>query len=83
MNKDEHMKRAEKFNKENCAYVHAEVRNGVTELGVAGDVKAIVYACYRTLQRCNEISGLPLSFMLETMEDMYNEEEAGNNAGNR
>lgn len=82
MNKNEHMKRAEEFNKVNCAYVHAEVRNGVTQIGVGGDVKAVVYACYRTLQRCEEISGIPFSVMLGTIEDMYNEEEK-DNAGNR
>ena len=82
MNKDEHMKRAEEFNKDDCAYVHAEVTGGGTQLMVGGDITAIVYACYRTLQRCEQLSGMPFPVMLGTIEDMYNE-EAENNAGNR
>ena len=83
MNKNEHMKQAENFTGENCAYVHAEVKNGVTQLAVGGDVRAIIFACYRTMQRCEELSNMPFPMMLMALEDMYNEEEAKRNADER
>ena len=80
MNKDKHMKKAQEFISEGSAYVHCEIKNGETKLGVGGDIAAIIYACYRTLKRTEEISGAPFANMLETLEDYYNIEEAKKNA---
>lgn len=74
MDKDKHMKKGENFAKEGCAYVHCEVKNGITQLAVSGDSYAIVYACYRTLKRTTELTGAPFEIMVEMLEKIYHNE---------
>lgn len=74
MNKDKHMKKAQDFCNEGSAYIHCEVKNGETQLAVGGDTRAVVYACYRTLKRISEITGLSVEDSIGVIEELYNME---------
>lgn len=80
MNKDKHMKKAQDFIKEGSAYIHCEINNGETELGVGGDTRGIIYGVYRTLKRTSELSGIPVELMLNMLQDFNDIEEGHKNA---
>ena len=76
MKKKDHMKEAAKFSGEDKAYVHCEVAAGITQCCVTGDPKAIIYGCYRILQRTSELTDFPFGLMLQALEDFKESDHA-------
>ena len=76
MKKSDHMKAAAEFSGENKAYLHAEIKNGVTQCCVTGDPRAIIYGCYRMLQRTSELTGMPFNLMIQTLEEIKDSDKA-------
>lgn len=76
MNKKDRMKEASKFRGENKAYLHCEVMAGQTQCCVTGDPKAIIYGCYRILQRTSELTDFPFGLMLLVLEDFKESDHA-------
>ena len=66
---EEHKKKALEFSGKEAAYIHAEIKEGITQLVVSGDTIAIIYGCYRTLERTKQLTGIPFEDMIDILHD--------------
>ena len=76
MKRSEHEKNARKFAGERQCYLHCEVSADVTQCCVTGDPKAIIYGCFRILQRTSELSGMPFDLMVRAIQDLKDFDKA-------
>lgn len=71
-NKHEKMKEAEAFSRENCAYLHIEVKDGKHEGTVmAGDCAGLMNCLLSVLRRLEKLTDIPVSEHLKILGEMY------------
>lgn len=80
MYREYHEKEAEKFNQDDCAYIHIEMWEGISECYVAGDAIAMLYSIMTTINHIafetqNEFDDT--MEMIQTMHDNMIEELLG------
>ncbi len=74
MNKEKHCKKAKEFQKEDGAYIHAEMKSGHSEIVMSGHSIAVMYCVSRIVKKAAEIGHVSPSDMLDAVRAFLEEE---------
>ena len=81
MNKEKHRREAMKFQGEDAAYLHAEMKNGNPEIMMSGHSIAILFCISRIVKEVAEMAGVSPSYILDTMKNLLEDEIREDKAG--